>query len=62
MLDRYEEKGCFSAMRENEPFTQNKRVQLQNLVDEYRWALEDQKLPETAQPAVAAPAGASEGT
>jgi uncharacterized protein YlxW (UPF0749 family) len=62
VLDRYEEKGCFSAMRENEPFTQNKRVQLQNLVDEYRWALEDQKLPETAQPAVAAPASAGEGT
>jgi septal ring factor EnvC (AmiA/AmiB activator) len=51
VLDRYEEKGCFSAMRENEPFTQNRRVRLQNLVDEYRWALEDQKLPEQAVPA-----------
>jgi chromosome segregation ATPase len=58
VLDRYEEKGCFAAMRENEPFTQNRRVQLQNLVDEYRWALEDQKLPAAdAQPAPAAPSG-----
>jgi chromosome segregation ATPase len=50
VLDRYEEKGCFSSLRENEPFTQTKRVRLQNLVDEYRWALEDQKLPESAAP------------
>lgn len=48
ILDRYEQKGCFSSLRENEPFTQNKRVQLQNLVDEYRWQLEDQRLPQNA--------------
>ena len=53
VLDRYEDKGCFSSMRENEPFTQNRRVKLQNLVDEYRWALEDQKLPEQASSASA---------
>ena len=47
ILDRYEAKGCFAAAREKEPFTQVKRVQLQNLVDEYRWQLEDQKLPES---------------
>jgi chromosome segregation ATPase len=47
ILDRYEAKGCFAAAREKEPFTQVKRVQLQNLVDEYRWKLEDQKLPES---------------
>jgi chromosome segregation ATPase len=41
VLDRYEQKGCFSSLREGEPFTQNKRVQLQNLIDEYRWRLED---------------------
>jgi hypothetical protein len=34
-------------VRDKEPFTQVKRVQLQNLVDEYRWQLEDQKLPAT---------------
>lgn len=53
VLDRYEQKGCFSSLREGEPFTQNKRVQLQNLVDEYRWRLEDQLLP----PSVKAAAG-----
>jgi chromosome segregation ATPase len=47
ILDRYEAKGCFASAREKEPFTQVKRVQLQNLVDEYRWRLEDQKLPES---------------
>jgi chromosome segregation ATPase len=47
ILDRYEAKGCFASAREKEPFTQLKRVQLQNLVDEYRWRLEDQKLPES---------------
>jgi chromosome segregation ATPase len=62
VLDRYEDKGCFSSMRENEPFTQNRRVKLQNLVDEYRWALEDQKLPQQLQPATAAPAAATDGT
>jgi chromosome segregation ATPase len=60
VLDRYEEKGCFSALREHEPFTQTKRVRLQNLVDEYRWALEDQKLPEPASPAT--PATVTDGT
>jgi chromosome segregation ATPase len=45
ILDRYEAKGCFTTAREKEPFTQVKRVQMQNLVDEYRWKLDDQKLP-----------------
>jgi chromosome segregation ATPase len=63
VLDRYEDKGCFSSMRENEPFTQNRRVRMQNLVDEYRWALEDQKLPEQAASPTAAPtAAATDGT
>jgi chromosome segregation ATPase len=62
VLDRYEQKGCFASLRENEPFTQMKRVRLENLVDEYRWALEDQKLPAQAAPATAAPATSSDGT
>jgi chromosome segregation ATPase len=49
ILDRYEAKGCFASAREKEPFTQVKRVQLQNLVDEYRWKLEDQKLPDSVK-------------
>jgi uncharacterized protein (DUF3084 family) len=49
VLDRYENKGKWDALREREPFTQTRRVRLQNLVDEYRWALDDQRLPETAK-------------
>jgi uncharacterized protein (DUF3084 family) len=49
VLDRYENKGKWDALREREPFTQTRRVRLQNLVDEYRWALQDQRLPETAK-------------
>ena len=62
VLDRYEDKGCFSSMRENEPFTQNRRVKLQNLVDEYRWALEDQKLPEQASTPASSPTAGTDGT
>ena len=57
ILDRYEAKGCFTAAREKEPFTQVKRVQLQNLVDEYRWKLEDQKLPPSVTSQSAAASG-----
>lgn len=46
VLDRYEDKGCFSALLEHEPFTGLKRVRLENLIDAYRWALEDQQLAE----------------
>ena len=49
VLDRYENKGKWDALREREPFTQTRRVRLQNAVDEYRWALDDQRLPGTAK-------------
>jgi len=49
VLDRYENKGKWDALREREPFTQTRRVRLQNLVDEYRWALDDQRLPSSAK-------------
>ncbi len=52
VLDHYENKGKWDALREREPFTQTRRVRLQNLVDEYRWALDDQHLPETAKAGV----------
>jgi chromosome segregation ATPase len=59
ILDRYESKGCFSTVREKEPFTHVKRVQLQNLVDQYRWQLEDQKLPASVTSSVAGKGAAS---
>jgi uncharacterized protein (DUF3084 family) len=51
VLDRYENKGKWDALREREPFTQTRRVRLQNAVDEYRWALDDQRLPGTTKAA-----------
>jgi chromosome segregation ATPase len=63
VLDKFEDRGRWAALRTREPFTQNKRVELQNLVDQYRWALEDQKLPGAPAPDAAKPASAgSNGT
>ena len=61
ILDRYESKGCFASVREKEPFTQVKRVQLQNLVDAYRWQLEDQKSPESVTKQAPQPAADPRG-
>jgi chromosome segregation ATPase len=57
VLDQYEEKGCFTSARQRGPFTQLKRVEIENLVDEYRWRLEDGLLPQATDAAAAAPAG-----
>ena len=35
-LDRYEDKGCFSAMLQKEPLTGIKRARVENLVEGYR--------------------------
>lgn len=42
MLTKYENKGLFDRMVQNEPFTQLKKVQIENLVDEYKYKIEDQ--------------------
>lgn len=42
MLDKYENKGFFDQVAQNEPFTQLKKVQIENLVDEYKYKIEDQ--------------------
>jgi chromosome segregation ATPase len=59
VLNKFEDRGRWAAARTREPFTQNKRVQMQNMIDEYRWALEDQKLPRSTQTGAA---GAETGT
>lgn len=51
LLDRYANKGVREVLSTGEPFTQIKRVQLENLVDEYRHKLDQQR--------VAVPAGAA---
>jgi len=41
VLDRYESKGMWSVMKQKEPFLQLKRVEIENLADDYRMRLDD---------------------
>jgi chromosome segregation ATPase len=45
ILDRLEGKGTWSRLASAEPFTQLKRVQLENLSDEYRYLASEQRVP-----------------
>ena len=47
-LAALEDRGVFKRLSTNEPFTQIGRVRLENLVDEYRIALEDDLLGDVA--------------
>lgn len=44
LLDRYEEKGCFSSLLQGEPFTGLKRAQIEKMVEEEREKLDENKL------------------
>jgi len=44
LLEKYEKKGCGDALLQAEPFTQIKRVEIENLVEDYREKLDEQKL------------------
>ncbi len=44
LLDRYEKKSCSDAMLKADPFTQLKRVEIENLKEDYRDKLDEQKL------------------
>lgn len=43
VLDNYENKGFWDRAGQKEPFTQIKRVQIENLVDEYTYLIQDQE-------------------
>ena len=43
VLDNYENKGFWDRAGQKEPFTQIKRVQIENLVDDYKYLIEDQE-------------------
>jgi chromosome segregation ATPase len=45
MIDKFNDQGFWSSMARREPFTQLKRVELENLADDYRGAADDQRLP-----------------
>jgi len=44
VLTRLESRGAFSRLASAEPFTKLKRTQLENLVDEYRYRADDQRV------------------
>jgi len=44
VLKRLDDHGVWSRVAEKEPFTRIKRVQLENLIDEYRSGAEDQRV------------------
>lgn len=44
LLDRFEHKGVWSALKTAEPFTGLKRVELENIVQDYRFELDDQRV------------------
>lgn len=46
LLDRYEKKGCGDALLQADPFTQLKRVEIENLMEDYSEKLDEQKLDE----------------
>ncbi|MEW6664906.1 MAG: hypothetical protein AB1512_06765 [Thermodesulfobacteriota bacterium] len=41
LLDRYDGKGVLGALLQKEPFTQIQRVEIENLIDEYRSRIEE---------------------
>lgn len=43
VLENYENKGFWSRAGQKEPFTQLKKVQIENLVDEYTYLIQDQE-------------------
>jgi cell division septum initiation protein DivIVA len=48
-LDRYENKGFFSALADAEPFTRLKRVEVENAVEAYRQQVESLKVAAPAE-------------
>jgi len=43
VLDNYKNKGFWDKAGQKEPFTQIKRVQIENLVDDYTYLIQDQE-------------------
>lgn len=56
VLNHMDRQGFWSRLAQNEPFTQIKRVQNENLIDNYRARAQDQRVaPSTAPPAGSTP-------
>jgi chromosome segregation ATPase len=64
LIDLYERKGVFTSMLQHEPVTRLKRVQIENLMDQYRQLADEMHLkavPTSAEPAVDAQANDAAG-
>ena len=48
ILNRYKKKGVWSALFQAEPFTQIKKVEMENIVQEYKEKLDSQKAEKTS--------------
>lgn len=48
VLDKYEQKGCFTSLLQGEPFTQLQRAKIENFMEDYRDKLEAQKFEPAA--------------
>jgi hypothetical protein len=53
LLDHYAQKGCFDAMLQREPLTQLKRVELENIVQEYQDQIDQQEFKQKTATAAA---------
>lgn len=49
VLNRMEDRGFWSQVSEREPFTRIKRTQLENLIDDYRYRVEELRLEKQQQ-------------
>ena len=49
VLNRMEDRGFWSQVSEREPFTRIKRTQLENLIDDYRYRVEELRLEKQRQ-------------
>jgi chromosome segregation ATPase len=49
VLNRMEDRGFWSQVSEREPFTRIKRTQLENLIDDYRYRVEELRLEQQRQ-------------
>lgn len=49
VLDRMENRGFWSGLTEREPFTRLKRVELENMIDDYRYRADELRLEQQKQ-------------
>jgi len=49
VLDRMANRGFWAAVGEREPFTKLKRVELENLIDDYKYRADELRLEQQAQ-------------